>query len=464
MLWLYLDFYQLTLDAHLSASTHTDHAPCVVYHKAENRICQCCEQARQYGIEVGMGMAQAASLCSTLDVRPYQADTEIQQLDTIALHLYQVVADIVVHSPAALSLRLDPMLALYQGLAPLWQAIMHTLKRLAVNYRYASAWSIEAARVLAHAGINTLLTEQKHIRHTLAQCSLGHAALEPRQLQALKRVGIHRVADILQLPATELGKRFDNHLITYLYALRGETLARVVLYRPPSVFSRQIEPHYEIDKCEHLLPWVRRLLDEASTYLRLRNKLTAHLILTLYYRDLPAQDVDLRAALPQYKVDEWMQLTTLVIDRLTLPAPVVQLRLRTASLETQEGENQDLFNRRFAYFAQMQLVGRLQARLGNHNLQQPQLGNDHRYEKLSQPNAGDVSGTAPAHCPVFYLPEPVALTDATQVTYGPVRIQAGWWDSDPVARDYFIARNQQGRYLHIFRDEQQRWFIHGWYS
>jgi protein ImuB len=35
---------------------------------------------------------------------------------------------------------------------------------------------------------------------------------------------------------------------------------------------------------------------------------------------------------------------------------------------------------------------------------------------------------------------------------GPERIEAGWWDDGPAARDYFIAENDLGQLLWIYRE------------
>ena len=53
---------------------------------------------------------------------------------------------------------------------------------------------------------------------------------------------------------------------------------------------------------------------------------------------------------------------------------------------------------------------------------------------------------------------------------GPERIEVGWWDfGDPhrptVHRDYFVARNQRGQTLWIYRELKQPrgWFLHGFF-
>jgi protein ImuB len=55
---------------------------------------------------------------------------------------------------------------------------------------------------------------------------------------------------------------------------------------------------------------------------------------------------------------------------------------------------------------------------------------------------------------------------------GPERIESGWWDEGEASgegitgdqrRDYFVARNPQGEWLWVFRDEAG-WFLHGGFA
>ncbi|MDH4293615.1 MAG: DNA polymerase Y family protein, partial [Betaproteobacteria bacterium] len=49
---------------------------------------------------------------------------------------------------------------------------------------------------------------------------------------------------------------------------------------------------------------------------------------------------------------------------------------------------------------------------------------------------------------------------------GPERIESGWWDEQPVARDYFVARCPQYSLLWIYRERSAnaRWFLQGIFS
>ena len=47
-------------------------------------------------------------------------------------------------------------------------------------------------------------------------------------------------------------------------------------------------------------------------------------------------------------------------------------------------------------------------------------------------------------------------------SWGPERIETGWWRDAPICRDYFRVVTQTGQHFWLFRSfEQAAWFIHG---
>ena len=77
--------------------------------------------------------------------------------------------------------------------------------------------------------------------------------------------------------------------------------------------------------------------------------------------------------------------------------------------------------------------------------------------------------------PLLLLTEPrvlVTVSGAPQhhgalaLLAGPERIETGWWDGRPVARDYFVASNPQKEICWIFRDYRhgKKWYLHGYFA
>jgi protein ImuB len=91
--------------------------------------------------------------------------------------------------------------------------------------------------------------------------------------------------------------------------------------------------------------------------------------------------------------------------------------------------------------------------------------------------AGAAAAALPAR-PVWLLPEPLPLPEQRsqplldgrplQLLAGPERIESGWWDGAPAARDYFVAAGAGGALVWIYRTRLPLaqpagggWFLHG---
>ena len=47
-------------------------------------------------------------------------------------------------------------------------------------------------------------------------------------------------------------------------------------------------------------------------------------------------------------------------------------------------------------------------------------------------------------------------------SWGPERIETGWWRGQDVRRDYYVVATDAGTRLWIFRRrDDERWFLHG---
>jgi protein ImuB len=115
---------------------------------------------------------------------------------------------------------------------------------------------------------------------------------------------------------------------------------------------------------------------------------------------------------------------------------------------------------------------------------------DHRPERASRavPAQGESRPSLPSppapyatalplHRPAWLLPEPLPLAERDtvplldgrplQLVSGPERIEAGWWEGTPAARDYFIAQVPDGSLVWVYRGRlpgaagEVNWFLQG---
>ncbi len=511
-LWLYLLFPQLQLDLAVPLTDAANYggtdtmaltpgltdppsaavtAPTVLLHTQELRVHQANTPARVLGIKPGQTLAQACALCATLQVLPWQPVLEQQLLEMLALDCYQLCADIALISPNALWLRLDPMLQLYGGLPAFLQQLTQQLQQRPLQYQYGVALSAEAARLvcLSQPGQTVLSQAQQQLQ--LSTCPVQLLNVAPATVQQLQRLGIHRLGALLALPPAELSRRFGAELQRYLQQLQGKLPPLLQYYQPPEQFSARLELLYQTEQYPQLHKPLQHLLGQLQHYLQRRDQLCYQLQLTFTLRDQDPLRLTLQSPQAEALASRWLALWQLKLEALRLPAPVLGLELSAAQYCPRDTDSDDLYAGRRGQYTPLQLVGLLQAKLGAAQVCRPAqiaaylpeaagVSVSLQHKALSQqteqvlpgPHVRQVSApyqvatvqnaSPPApHRPAFLLPQPEPLQQQVQLQPGLERIQSQWWQGPATARDYMTAQSQDGRWLWVYRTEQQQWFVHG---
>ena len=164
--------------------------------------------------------------------------------------------------------------------------------------------------------------------------------------------------------------------------------------------------------------------------------------------------------------------------RLTLPAPVVALRLRSGvvtSAQARSGTLPGIADATLINAAAGALLDRLRARLGESAVSGLCLVPEHRPEAAVRRVVPQTAlsrqpislPSAPRPLWLLDQPEPLALRARLPwyhgnltLESGPERIESGWWDGGDVRRDYYVAATEAGVRLWIYCTNR-RWFLHG---
>lgn len=467
-LWLYLHFPHLQLDTLFTSESESEQ-PLVVLHGKQNQIVQLNQAAVKMGIANHMGLATAAALSQDLQVIPYQQDLEEKKLQEIAEHLYLVTSDISLFSPNGLLLRIHNMLPLYGGLEAYWSAVKAQLSYFNTSFNFATGQSPFAARMFARTGRNTISQDTQQLQQTLAKCQLNDSELPEKIILKLKRVGIHKVSDLLSIPLKDIAKRFDIDLVTYLGRLTGEFHHPVSYFHPKSAFHRYIELLYEISQTDTLIRPIQQLLSALESFLKVRDLLTQKIIFNFVQRDKDPLKLEVGSAQGEYQAKKWLELTQLKLENLTLDAPVYGVNLTTGETIIRSPEKTDLFSVSKGALSYLQLISLLQAKLGENAVKKPMLLDDFRPEIANVFHAANqhtvFSGSQLQSLrPAFLFSNPQLLRDQASIIDGPERISTGWWDNQLITRDYFIARTHQGQWLWLFKTTDGKWFVHGVFS
>jgi protein ImuB len=323
------------------------------------------------------------------------------------------------------------------------------------------------------------------LRAALNRAGLSALPVDGRVLETLGQMGVRTLGDLLRLPRAGIAERFGPGLVLYLARLLGEAPDPRPAFAAPERYRGRLELPAEVDDARALLFAARRLTLELCGFLLGQEAGAQHLVWTLGHAEGRETSLALGLARPGREPERLLELLRERLERLTLPAPVREIRLAVDAVEPLRGSPLELFPRarRRQAEAGERLLERLQARLGRDAVAGLGMVEDHRPERAWSyllPGGGRASGPGTplrgGRRPLWLLREPLLLEQRDgrpwhrggRLDLGRERerIEAGWWDGDEVARDYFVARTDQGERLWVFRElrGRRRWFLHGWFA
>ena len=485
MLWLYLDFFQLSLDI---SSYQNEHAGSrVLVYEGDTKILQCNRHADQQGIRPGMSVGVAYSLDSDICVVNYDKKTVQQTLENLAQWAYGYSSQISLHQPDGLCLEIGSMLRLFGSLEDLWVRIKESLNNQGYRVNMAVAHTPLAVKALAKARKGYCHQDREVFRKQLKQLSLRQCGFPEWVCESCERMGLYQLVDLLLLPRADINCRFGQETIDYLSRLLGNSTDPQQYYMPPSVFFRRIEFLEEIVYSAGILFPLRRLLSELEELLNQRQQVIQKVQLNLMYRDCPDTTLVLALAKPEKKLSEILQICRLKFENFSLPKPIIGLSVSVNEFFPYEPDTDDFFSQRLQQQEQCdKLLARLKARLGDGSIRSIGLLDDHRPEKawqwcsthgsfnyrqsddcsrsLELANQTDMPMTDTTR-PAWCLLEVEAIEiDEWHITSGPERVVSGWWDDASARRDYYIAQHREGAWGWLYRQDDGQWFLQGWFG
>ncbi len=259
-MWCYLHFYALQMDLLESQLEPNEICERAIVDSKKQNLLQLNSAAIKAGLSIGMGLASAASLCAQLEVFPYQIKDEEQALHKMAEVFYDLCPDLILIPPASMAINTKRMRLLYEEESSFWQRIKTILTGFDYRIYYASADTLEAAKILALAGAQNTSTDLALIKRELFNLPLVALPVSLKQIQSLSRAGFKTLGQVLSLPKKELSLRFEPVFVKYLLSLEEDAIDSFEFYVKPQGFSKSIELSYEIYCSRILIHPLRHLL------------------------------------------------------------------------------------------------------------------------------------------------------------------------------------------------------------
>ena len=309
----------------------------------------------------------------------------------------------------------------------------------------------------------------------------------PTTRDLLESFGAQTLGDCLQLPRDGLARRAGQHLLDDLDRALGARPDPRLPFVAPQTYSAVLPLPAAVANADALLFAARRLLAELCGWLSATGHGVQQPKFEFIHEKQLVTVITLELASATRDLDH---LTTLLRERLArteLPCAAIEIAIAS-------GKVVPLASRNLAFLpdsagqaeSSSRFVERLNARLGANTICGLTPHADYRPERAwracrpgAAANENATSSLMPAR-PLWLLTTPRPLRETSETNAvphdhengplsllaGPERIEAGWWDGQHVARDYFVARNNAQSLLWVYRERSAtaRWYVHGFFS
>ncbi len=467
-LWLALHFPHLALEVMTRATPTTEPFAVVEGQGSRCRILERNRAAAAAGVKPGQRLSAAQSLAPRLHTAPRRAMVEAAALERLAEWAYQFSSHISLIESGGLLLEVSGSLRLYRGLENLLLTLQRDLTELGYRARRGIAPTPLGAWLLARSGDQRPALTPNALHRQLGALPLSVLELPADELATLRDLGLQRVRDCLRLPRDGLNRRLGTALLHCLDQALGQTPDPRPLFTPRKGFAGHLVLPAETHTTERLHFALHRLLRELVGVLRGRDGVVQQLTLKLHHLKREPTVLTLGLSAPGRELTQLQRLLDHRLERLELPAPVLELSLEAPAIQPFRSERRDFFAPAVGdRLSAAQLIDRLRSRLGGHAVQRLATAADHRPERAwRNDQRGAAANGAPTLArPLWLLEEPRPLRGRWQLQAGPERIESGWWDGQDLARDYFVAERKGAR-LWLFRELRGslRWFLHGMFG
>ena len=485
-------------------------------HRSALRLAHVDGAAARRGLQPGLGLADARARVPGLDVRPADPAADAAFLGRLCdwAQRYTPLAGIGIGTssidpdfpyPEDFTLVLDiaGCAHLFGGEEALAADMARRLERQGITVTIGIAATLGAAHALAAFGRGGCLRPGEE-RRALADLPVATLRLDAATADALARVGLKHIGDLMDGPRAPLTARFGVAPLLQLdraLGLADEAFSPRLPVAPYRAERRFFEP---IVREEDVRAVALSLTATLAERLEAVGEGALRLRLDLWRVDGAVSGIEAGLSRPSREAAVMQDILCRRLDALAedfdagygfdcIAVAVTEASRRDAEALSLAGPDAAL---ELAHF-----VDRVGARIGRYRVMRLQAVESHIPERTSRavPAHATADGgfpapeTRPGEPPerpirLFGRPEPVEalasvpdgpplrfrwrrVTHEVRRAEGPERIAGEWWRQEAPTRDYFRVEDAEGRRFWMFREglygveaAHPRWFVHGLFA
>jgi len=480
--WLCLRFTHLSLNS-LGFEFNSNSPVAITY---QQKIWQCNALALESSIRKGMSVHHALMLNPNLKLQQRDIQLEVKKLQELSYWAYRYTSSVSQYKDDLLLLEVGKSKLLFNGLPHLLNLIKREIFEFKIMVNLGLARTPKASIVLSHANHQTLSNSDS----VLARTKLTYLEQDGKTIEKLLHCGFKTLNDIKTISDAELGSRFGQDFLIYLRQLWGSLADPQICTTPPETFHACADFAEPITNITWIQQQLDRLIDDLLHFTTSRQLLCRSFTWHFYHENNRLlETVHIAVSANQNLNSTFKELTTLKLENIKFDWEFSSITLSSNHLLPIQLFNGDLFSPKPKQRQFQQLSDKLVSRLGDSAIFRvtkesehlPELANKrlpinctHIEEALAnyqakQPPKSEVLKDQP----LWLLEKPTRLMQRNRlpifeghltIIHGPNRISSHWWETLQ-SRDYFIARQRNGRLLWVFFDRvKQNWFIHGLYA
>ena len=495
-MWLYLYCPHLFLQSWYLKNYQTE--PIVLVDQKHHCVTDASPLALKAGIQLGMKLSSVQALSPACQIVSINEHNLQQAMDaamaTLSKKLMGYSSWVSPDGQDGVYLEIATMEKLLGKGEALTQKIQQALLPLS-HMHFASAPYAKAARLLARSHMNVHL-EKNNLKEYLQGLPLNRLDFPPAIEHALRKLGLKKLKELLQLKRSDVAYRIDQDLAQELDFLIGHKKFLPTPFELPLHFYLPHDLACEAEHAQQLRFPLKHVLNQFCQYMVQHNVVAQRVVVHCFDREQQAYPIYIELARGSSQLEPWLDMLKYTLEQFKPPQAIMRLIISCKVFEAQSPQSDDFFQSPSQQKAIDGLLNKLSARLGKsaHGFlhTQPQ-GLPELQTSMSQlPKISKVTSTTTIHRayqtlvtqplpnaplqPVWLLPQAKSITmNQYEILHGPERKQGFWWQGFYGYRDYYIARytgwakavndhhNQQGALHWLFRDSHNQWYLHGYF-
>lgn len=477
--------------------------------KSALRLVAVNEPASKLGLAPGLALTDARAMYPNIIVEHADENADQQLLSAIVDWTNRYTPLVGIDAPHGMMLDITGCAHLFGGEDAMLRDILRRLRAQGFLVRAAIASTPGAAWAVAHHGKPGVIAPNR-IRETLLPLPLAALRIDTETVDALARVGLKRISDIVDRPRAPLAARFGTKLVQRLDQAFGRLAETITPRMPVAPYMAERRFPEPIMLESDILATIEHLANELARSMERHGDGARALQVTLFRVDGAVRRLSVATSRP---LRDPRVLCRLFSERFSVLSDeldpgfgfdVVRLAVTNADSMVADqvqflapGEqNEDVAD----------LIDRLGARFGIRRVIRyvPQETHIPEYAveavaareapvithtEHKAPEQDSIAPTRPLR--IFERPEAIdavaevpdgppakfswrRMQHAVARADGPERIAMEWWrdtEGRPLTRDYFRVEDEVGRRFWLYREglygtevESSRWYMHGTFA